>query len=208
MPFPVTILDDFNRSDENPITGWTSITGDLEVVSNECKGVDVGDNFAVIDGYSFGTSQLAQLTLTQWNFGDNVGILLRASNINTPSPTDFDGYGMNLQAGSGNDIVIFTRYIAGSNSGSSSPQNVIQFSVGDQVGFRIVGTTLGLWRGVSGVWTQLAVWNDGGITTGDRVGLVFQTNDVSIDDFGAMEETFDNLNNLVYNYRRRRLWGF
>lgn len=57
--------DDFNRANENPITGWTTAVTAMKIVSNVATSTaGANDNFSFINGASSMTAQWSQVTLT------------------------------------------------------------------------------------------------------------------------------------------------
>ncbi len=73
--------DNFNRADENPLTGWTVVTGEnnLQIISNVCRGTSTAaaGNAAYKSNVPSGTNQYAQVTIV--NKADSTSPLVRVS---------------------------------------------------------------------------------------------------------------------------------
>jgi|CXWL01.1.fsa_nt_gi hypothetical protein len=76
--------DNFDRADQDPITGWTTAVAGLKIVTNQATSrTNSTDNFSFINGASSMTAQWAQVTQTasDTNSGGGPAVRMAASRI-------------------------------------------------------------------------------------------------------------------------------
>lgn len=187
MAFPSTaILDDFTRSNENPIgTPWAAAPlipaeDRLQVVSNRGKGTNAA---AFNSGYlptSYEANAECYFTVSTADSGNRIEAHARVVDINVINGTD--GYCVSV-AGSAWGLRVFT------NSSSTAVGGLFTGPVlanGDGLGFRISAGLLEAWhKPAAGSWTQLftrsdSTWNAVGFIGARMFGTTFE-----IDDFGG-----------------------
>lgn len=97
--FPTTgILDNFNRGNEAPVTGWTDIANGIQIVGNVIIGTtDAANNMAGWDATTFGPNSEAYATAS----GTSANILGVAARLTTLVAGTMDGY-LAWQAGANN----------------------------------------------------------------------------------------------------------
>lgn len=186
--FPTTpILDNANRSDENPLTNsrWSSPSygsfANLKVSSNTIKqAVTAGsDGLMYWNTGNFGADEEVYVTISAISTTDNF-VLLGARYTSTGN-----GYKIDWQAPS--RIRVF-RDDAGVRTqlGADITQTVV---AGDSIGFSIIGSTITVWyKAAAGSWTSLGTRTDATYSAGGRLQLgQWLSADVAstIDDFGG-----------------------
>lgn len=186
MPFPTTgILDNFNRADENPITGWTALFNGFRVVSNAMKGTTAGSNFAYYSAATYGPDCECYMTIaTKVPTGGAMAVLARL--VDTGSIGTIDGYILNVAVAAGTDTITIQRLDngVGTTLGSSISQEV---SNGDSIGIECIGSSISCWYKASGgSWTNLGTRTDSTYTAAGRVGVSTTTDtSESFDNFGG-----------------------
>jgi hypothetical protein len=192
--FPSTpILDDFNRADEDPITGiWTNGatgTGACEVISNEAGGASGTDNCYVTQTY--GAAQEVYATMaTGASFNENNNQFIYACLQGGVGSATVDGYGVLVRRlTAANDRVRIVRITDASSVNLGTAYEDVEFADGDAIGLRIeVGGTLTLYFNDGGAgWTQVDQVT--GETTygcaGTNLGMEAMHSSMLWDDFGG-----------------------
>lgn len=166
------LLDDFNRSNEDPIsTPWDAAvnvrSGDtnIRLTSNRLTtGTSGATRYSGVLAATFGDDQEAKVTLAA--VATDGTIVLRLSN--PESGGSEAGYGVYVASQS-------AERIQGASSFGLTPlwtADNITFAVGDEVGARIVGNVITQWRKPSGgSWSCIGVWVDSTVTSGSRIGF-------------------------------------
>ena len=169
------ILDDFNRADENPLSGggnWTTAGDAPEIVSNQVTSSSTGDAFwvagsEIADGEAYFT--VAALVDT----GSST-ILYARWNVSSPA-------GYIFVYGEGN----FSLYRWDPGYVEIDTSIGDNFDAGDQMRLLFVGSQIEGWVNHDGVWEMVVSGTDSTFTSG-RIGFgVVTTN--AIDDFGGGE---------------------
>jgi hypothetical protein len=158
MAFPdiTTLLDDFNRANENPLTGWTNSfwtlhAGNLQVFGNEATGIagnpgtgktsgDVGPDGCVFQSIPTVTTVD---THQAWLF-------LRL----TGTGATLDGYVGEAQYNSGSDDSWKIYRLDDGTPTQIGSTGSVNLAAGDRMGLRVVGTTLELFHYTGGSWNQ------------------------------------------------------
>lgn len=176
MAFPTntTLLDDFNRADEDPITtNWTtpSFTGDgsQELVSNQFGGRGAD---AYYDVTQFAEDQEAHVTIAVLGTS-SVGIYhrvcLRTQDVGTANGTLYTFSIVDSGAG-------WTAQITGQKAGSalgnlSGSQAIATPVAGDKIGAQAIGSALAVWYFHGGSWSSVATATDTQITGAGYIQL-------------------------------------
>lgn len=189
--FPVNgVLDNFNRANENPATGWTiALSGlsNIQVISNRAQHGG-GTAYAAWSAGTFAADQGAYIEMPVAPVGlEAVGILLRWNNLNTGTETGYmvQQLGAVVRAYRIDTGISFTQL--GSDI-SYTPTN------GDSFGGKIVGSTITIYTcasgagcGVSGPgWTVLDTRSDATYSNAGYIGVHSNTGTPpAMDNFGG-----------------------
>lgn len=188
MTFPTTpVLDDFNRSNANPIAGnwsgpWIGTEDELQLLSNELA-PDAAPGSSYWNVETFGPdAEVHCLIATKQAEGGFIALALRLTTIGDGTT---DGYtGANL-ARAGTDTWRYDRFDNGSSTKLGADED-LEFATGDSMGFEIIGSTLTLYHKTSGSWSALATRTDGTYSAAGSIGVrVIATTDQTMDDFGG-----------------------
>jgi hypothetical protein len=177
-------LDDFNRANENPLSGgglWTN-------------GIVAGES-----GFAVSSNQLActiTTTCTAWRnntqFGPAVEVWAREATlpgVNNPirlaarlqMPGGTGGYMLRTNQLSGPDEVLLERY-----NGTRLLTMSQELAAGDTMLLRVKGSTLEAWRlPQGGSWSRLGVVQDSTYAAVNYVGVGLRGTTGRLDDFGA-----------------------
>lgn len=184
--FPISqILDNFNRANENPLTGdWVNgvFVGQsgLRVVSNQVSGNDAVES----------SSYWGQITTTDCESFVSLPVLDNAKNhtlllrLQEPGTVNVSGYAVRFLRGGGPDRTLFYRIDNGvlTQLGSYIEQ---EFSPGDALGAEMVGTSLNAYRYNSGAWQLLGSRTDATYQAAGYIGLMHNDDNQRSDDFGG-----------------------
>jgi len=194
--FPSTsVLDDFNRTDEDPITGiWTNGvigTGHCSVVSNEATGGASGTDDCYVT-QTYGASQEVYATMASGaSFNEGINQLLYVCLQDGVGSSTVDGYGFRVRrVNAANDLVQMVKIVDGAiNSNLGTAYQSVEFADGDAVGMRIQANgTLTLYFNDGGAgWTQVDQVT-GETTYGcanTNIGMVANHSSMFWDDFGG-----------------------
>jgi hypothetical protein len=186
--FPTTgVIDDFNRADENLSSGnWASPTysGDIApaVFSNQVRSSSSGSSFA--DAYwaatTFGPDCEAYFTISTLPSGTE--IIYLDIRIQSPGTSGMDCYEVVWDASSATARIY--RIDDGTNTLLGSTVSVA-YNAGDGYGFGVIGSSITLYRRVSGVWSSQATRTDSTYSSAGNIGLGCQAQTVRLDDFGG-----------------------
>lgn len=193
MAFPTTsILDDFNRADENPLAGgWSSGPvwyGDPlhKLVSNQAAAVTGGPFHDAVWGTTFAADQEIYVTVATVTNLTSIALYARLTGENTSGYTnayfsvDFNNStgNVSLQHYDGSETVLDTANISGG------------LASGDSIGMECIGTSIKVYHKPSaGSWTEICSGTSSaqnvsgklGITTDSSLGLY------RLEDFGGGE---------------------
>jgi hypothetical protein len=188
MAFPTTsVLDDFNRADENPMTGWSSFVGAgarHEVVGNTCEASGAAAN-DYWNAATFGPDCEVYATVVEKTTGALIKLYARLVSVGSVA---VDGYAVRhtTVSGAANDTIGLYRVDNATETllGSAFTQEV---AVGDSFGLEIVGDTLtAYYKASGGSWTALGTETDSTHAGAGNIGVAISvTNTAGIDDFGG-----------------------
>lgn len=186
MPFPTTpILDSFTRADEGPppSASWSNTFNGLKVVSNECAGNAVGQNISFWNASTPGGGCEAYATIRAKPANTNgMGICARLKD--TGAIGTLDGYLITALTAVVADTIRIDRLDNGvaTTLGSTISQ---EFSVGDKIGIRCVGSNIQAWYFNGTSWSLLGTRVDTTYPDAGRIGLIIQNILGRWDDFGG-----------------------
>jgi hypothetical protein len=158
VQFPSTdILDTFNRANEGPpMTGWTTISSGLKVLTNQCAPNDTDHNNAARTTAMSGPDVEAYVTIATH-----------------PVAAGESAVGARIDS-AGGGIYATGYWVIHSPSGGTDPINIYRtdpaptllqgfsqdLAAGDKLGIRCRGSTIEAWASVSGVWQLIGTATD------------------------------------------------
>jgi hypothetical protein len=181
LAFPSTVvLDDFNRTDTSPMTGWnTPLSGALQASGATCDGTSAGFNLAIYST-AYSGNQEAYATVTTKGATGAV-IAIGAMMKDDTSLATLDGYQLawTVVSGAANDTWSLERLTNGAAtvlvSGTSELNNA------DVIGIRVSdGIVTGYRNG-----TVLGSGADSTYTGSGTLMLAFSDTAFRVDDFGG-----------------------
>lgn len=178
------LLDNFNRANENPLSGngqwgsWGAFPSDpLAVVSNQAVGSTAGgcsSRWMTNLGADVGIS--ARYVSSVGNVTVNMWLALRDADLST-----YDGYSMSLVDSEGRNISISLIFdgvvVDGVNSGDAFPL----VATGDVISFSRYGNELAV--GINGV--TVFSWTDAVLSAAGQVAIGVGSTSDALDDFSA-----------------------
>lgn len=186
MPFPTTpILDNFNRANENPVTGWTDVIGGMQIVSNAITGDSPGFFCAAsynttmtvpMEFYITAVNEIGTGAVPQWHYltvWDAVNGFRGYDIIpNIPDSASF----FIRRDDIGSNTTMVTATVTGGN-----------LTNGDSFGVQVLtsGDHLVWYKRAAGSWVQVGAFKDATYTSGK---CFLQTDSVAtgiFDDFGG-----------------------
>jgi hypothetical protein len=188
MPFPSTgILDNFNRADESPATGWTHLFNSFAIVSNQLASAVVASVLSYYSASTYGPDCEGYYTVaTKPPVGGSTAVLARLVDVGTAFTAD--GYLVKFDnvTGGANDVWAIQRVDNGAATtlGATFTQEV---SNGDAIGIECIGSSISaLYKPSGGSWTTLATRTDSTYTAAGYLGAS-SVSDTSnrIEDFGG-----------------------
>lgn len=208
MPFPdfATTADDFNRADENPLSGsgrWTTFTGaglggGGKVVSNTLQSsLGAGIFWGNLWPQEFAYSECF-IKLTTFGASSEIDLKLRLRDSVTGryeavGDPNQNGYMFNLSSSLNARIY---RIDAGATTVLSGPTSAAALSAGDYIGFRAYSGVLEGYLRLAGVWQSTPL-----ITASDKTyesgapGIVAEGNGWVLDDWGVGGPSFAAISN-------------
>ena len=184
---PLSILDTFNRANENPlsVSPWgNGILGSaersLKVVSNQCAS-DRNTTATAWWKTQLGPDSEAYATIsTLPGNGDAVRLYVR---LQTPGSAAVDGYMLLFTQASGTDRLTLYRV----TNGALSQLAVVnqEIAAGNQLLLRAKGTALEAWVRAGTTWTRASRVTDSTYTGAGYTGLGIRGKTGRLDDFGA-----------------------
>lgn len=184
MAFPTTpILDTFNRADENPATGFTSVLNNIQVLSNQA-GATSANHLVYYSASTYGPDSECLLDLPTKPPGTSQ-CSVGARWVQVGSPSTLDGYSLVLTAAAGTDSFAIQRVDngVGTTLGSAISQEVTN---GDGMGIRCLGSVIyGFYRSGAGEWTELGNRSDSTYTAAGNIGLSGNSTTTRYDNFGG-----------------------
>ena len=184
---PLSILDSFNRANENPLTfggRWgNGILGaperSLKVLSNQCAS-DRNTTATAWWTTPLAANQEAYATMaTLPGNGNSVRLYVR---LQTPGSSAVDGYMLLYTQQSGTDQVVIYRITNGALTALSTVNREI--GAGSRLLLRAKGTALEVWVREA-TWSRIATATDSTYTGGGFVGIGIRDKTGRLDDFGA-----------------------
>lgn len=178
MTFPTTsILDDFNRADETPLSGG----GNWAALDQFIANLDLASNRVTSSGgYSYWTTSTDANCESYSTFisGSSVRIFARLKDVGGDSI--FDGYCIAYVGG--------TLILMKATNSTLAQIGVSSYSVtlvsGNKIGLRCLGSTIEGWLYSSGVWANVLSETDSTYPNGGYIGVGIDSGSV-LDDFGG-----------------------
>lgn len=182
-----TLLDDFNRANENPLSGggnWTSVveqtdSGGLQLSSNVVAKTGSGTTWSESywNAASFGPNTEITAKINSISASDAFGLWVRLTN---PGLSTMNGYLADFDFNNGN--LTLYRCVSGAFTQLAASTGISTYSAGDIIGFSAIGTTLTATRNGSTIKTL----TDSTITGAGKVGLGINNHGSgTLDDFSA-----------------------
>ena len=195
MFFPTndTILDNFNRSDSAPMTGWTAITylNTMSANGTVCL-ADADANAGVIWATSYDADQEAFVTISTVGTADGDTHALWGRIQDSPSILTINAYGVEYRVTSGAPHTMRVRRVDETVATQIGDAEELTLSDGDKIGMRITGTgatvTIEMWADSGSGWELIGTVTDtsaGRITSSGYIGLIADNNECRFDDFGG-----------------------
>ena len=191
--FPTTgVLDNFNRADEDPLANGTwsgAITSGGEqcrIVSNAVQGrATAGHVGTSYWGGTFGPDSevFIDITTRAATAGDKAGVFLRIVN---PGTASVDGYIALIRFDVAGDLIRVLRLDNAVETQIGSDINVSpNFVSGDGFGMSMVGSTITLYKRLSGTWSSLGTITDATYSAAGNIGVDSEAPDFVGDNFGG-----------------------
>lgn len=185
MAFPTTsILDNFNRADESPATGWPGVVDgnysqSLKVVSNQGACIDATDAYPYW-GTSYAADQEGWITVI------GSGFCSLYARLNPIANASVDGYEVEVDIAG--DAVNIKRVDGAVSTllGASISQ---AFASGDAIGIECIGNDVSAYyKPAAGAWSSsLGTRTDATYNQAGYPGLYLSQNTMIVDDFGGGE---------------------
>lgn len=175
-----SVLDAFTRANEGPpMTGWADNDAGLRVISNQASGSDA---FA-ISRYATGTwadaEAFATIAVKPSTDGHQMGVLARLSTTGI-----YNGYGFFAGNKTGTDTLALWKVVASAYTKISSDVTQ-EFTAGDKIGIKCVGSTISGWYYNGSSWSKVVELTDSSVTAAGYIGLGGDSTVYRFDDFGG-----------------------
>ena len=188
MAFPTTaVLDNFNRADGSPPSGWSQplYTGDGNITINTNQ-LALSTGTAAngwLDGATYGPDCEVYCTIpTLPSDGNPTDLFARVADPGTATP---DGYQLRQWQDASQDYFEVRRIDNGVGTTLGATINQT-FAAGDSFGMSIVGSTIEVWyKPSAGAWTSLGTRTDGTYGSAGYLGIQIWFGTVRVDDFGG-----------------------
>lgn len=188
--FPSTgLLDDFNRSDENPLGNgrWSGPIrpsgSQVKLVSNQILSSVAGNANSYWSFSQFGPDSEVWVTVvTKDADGFAVDLALR---IQSPGAAGVDAYWYTAKAQAGTDIYEIYRVDNNSFTLLGATETGPELVNGDKIGFKAVGDVLTGYVFQNGRWTSTIRRQDSTYGGAGYIGIQFDANVARGDDFGG-----------------------
>lgn len=180
-----SILDNFNRADEDPATGWGSSNNNIKVVSNGAiANVDNATCLGYWTAASFGADCEAFLTMTTvtTEVGDWGAVFARCQG--ETSAATLDGYLAQWTATAGTDELILSRMDNGSTTQLGSTHSE-EMTNGDKLGVECIGSTIKMFRDVGAGWVETVSATDSTYGSAGRIIAGARDVETVLDDVGG-----------------------
>lgn len=192
MAFPTTgLIDNFDRADATTLgANWTTFitvfTGarSHDIVTNECKAVDVGAQQDYYNVATYGPDCEAYITVRAVaSANEGFGLFLRLVNIGSGAT---DGYLLKAIKQTGTDTWEIYRIDNAATTLLGATVTGPEFAVGDQIGFEAIGSTLkGYHKPAAGSWTEVLARTDATYSAAGRIGIQSDDQPAVLDDFSG-----------------------
>jgi hypothetical protein len=184
---PLSILDNFNRGNENPLSqsgAWSNgISGSAEtglrVTSNALACTKSTTCTAWRSGQTYANVEVSVRVATLPGNNNHIRLLGR---IQQPGSGAYDGYMLRTNQVSGTDQLFLERIDNGVITTLATFSR--DLAVGDVLVLRITGSTLEAWHRRGTTWTRVGTASDGRYASG-YVGVGIRAKNGRLDDFGA-----------------------
>lgn len=184
-----TLLDDFNRANENPLSGggnWAKLNSadgtDLQLISNAVASNAATTGSRYWTPSTFGPNVEAYFTITVKPANtEAVFVLARLQGVG--GSNTWDGYQVRATAAAGTDTIAIISVT--NNTGTQLASVDQEFAVGDKIGIRCLGTAIEGWYNTGGTWTRVVEIEDSTYSAAGNVGMRASATATRIDDFFA-----------------------
>ncbi len=182
MAGPVTpILDTFNRADENPAAGWTSVFNNVKVVSNQALGNNAAGAVAYITTPASTNCEAYATVAIKPAATATLTVAIRMKD--TGAIATLDAYIANLINNVGTDAIRIQRTDNAVNTTLVSSST--EFAVGDKVVIKASGNDLELHYYNGSIWSVLLTTTDSTYPNVGPIGLGYSDGVGAMDDFGG-----------------------
>lgn len=192
MAFPTTgILDNFNRTDEDPAAGWTVDWANLanqgiKVVTNAAKASaapPVLCNAYRSTVYSADQEVYAKLPVKQPADND----FAVACRIQNPDSASLNAYIAILTSRTATDEINLWKIVNNAWTVISGPITTTEFANGDQLGLEAISTTITVYRHNGTSWASVTSVVNADVTGSGSVGMLMNDTGAGawLDDFGG-----------------------
>lgn len=189
MAFPTTsVIDDFNRADANPATGWTTTPifsgdGGVQTLGNQLANVGATWCSRIYNSTSttFGPDSEAYGTIAaSAGTGEAIELFIRIQNPNTASVSNYFAH---FDQG-GNSLQLW-KTVNNTQTQLGSSVSITE-AVGDSFGVEAIGSAIKAYYKTSGgSWTQQISQTDSGVSGSGCLGVSMESNGSRLDDFGG-----------------------
>jgi len=179
--FPTTgILDNFNRGDEQPATGWTDMVNGVEVISNQLSATtNAAYNWVSWDATTYGPDCEAYITFSTLTSG-GVGLILRGT---TENDNTCDGYAVWGVVNGDESRVYEIKNGSFTQVGSG---DAFTWANGDKLGGEIIGSTIKVYIDDGGAgWAVNTTETDATYGSAGYLQFRIYDDDPKSDDFGG-----------------------
>jgi streptogramin lyase len=193
-PGPLTgLLDDFNRPDNTgpPSPTWSRLpfapsgtTANLFVTSQQLA-ASTATAADYWNAQAFGPDSEMWATVATKPAADLVPVALGLRIQNPATPTASGYLGSFINRATGADQYRITARIGGVDASTLASVTGPELNPGDQLLFRAIGTSLQLWRGSAGTWTQILTANDPRITNPGNIAVLARDSSLRLDNVGG-----------------------
>lgn len=186
MAFPSTaLLDNFDRADAASLgASWTDLFNGCAISSNQAAGEAAGANFSMWNVATYGPDCEAWIEISALP-GNNLTFGVYARLVDTGSVVNIDGYIVSFvhQTG-GTDIVRISRITnaVGTQLGADISQ---EFSNGDYLGIRCIGSTIYALRSSGGTPSVLGARTDATYSAAGNIAITIEGTTGRVNSFGG-----------------------
>lgn len=184
-----TLLDDFNRANETPLSGggnWAKLNSadgtDLNLNTNAVtsSAATTGSRYWTPTTYGPDTEVYCTVGVKPPDT-EQIGLLLR---VQQPGGSNtWDGYQLLCIAAAGTDTFQLSRVT--NNAATVLNTTAQEYAVGEKLGLRMYGNRLESWLFTGGAWLLVSVANDNTFASAGNVGIRASSTTTRIDDVYA-----------------------